>query len=243
MVAAARQVHPLWPSDEEAVLARLYPDESWVGLLQALPGRTQRAIWNRAHKLGLKREQRDYPPEVREKYARLARENKPRLGKVLYPVIERDGVPSKCCRACNEWLPLARFARKPDCSGGVRNRCTTCDGRWAYKYHRDTVIKSVRNYQKRHPEKVRLQKQASERRRHGRKMAGRGVSTQELRDLLEAYGGICAYCRVADADTIDHVMPLARGGHHEIENILPACRACNFEKHTMTLDEWQVKKG
>jgi 5-methylcytosine-specific restriction endonuclease McrA len=52
-----------------------------------------------------------------------------------------------------------------------------------------------------------------------------------LCDLLEG----CAYCgRAGDADslTIDHVVPLSRGGAHEAANIVPACSACNARKAT-----------
>ena len=38
--------------------------------------------------------------------------------------------------------------------------------------------------------------------------------------------------------SIDHVVPLSRGGKHEIENLLPACRSCNSSKGAKLLEEW-----
>ena len=239
-MAAAAQ-HPIWTSEQDEVLMRLYPCASWEQILSALPGRTRRAVWKRAHRLGSTRK-RQFSLEERAALAARTRKLKPRLGKVIYPVVDRNGVSGKFCSHCGEWFPLRRFAKQPDCSGGVRNICTTCEGRAAYRRNPALRIKAVRAYQKRNPEAHRLRQRAADRRRHKKKIAGRGVSVVDLRELIAMHGGFCAYCKIAEADTIDHVMPLSRGGQHEIENILPACKACNFEKHTMTLEEWQAKK-
>lgn len=45
--------------------------------------------------------------------------------------------------------------------------------------------------------------------------------------------GICHYCRrqFKPADlTMDHVIPLARGGESTKENIVPCCKECNTKK-------------
>jgi len=52
--------------------------------------------------------------------------------------------------------------------------------------------------------------------------------------LLQA----CAYCGATGDMSIDHVVPLSRGGKHEIENLLPACRSCNSSKGAKLLEEW-----
>lgn len=44
------------------------------------------------------------------------------------------------------------------------------------------------------------------------------------------YGTKCVYCGTMDADTIDHVIPLSRGGTNELSNLRPACRQCNMAK-------------
>jgi hypothetical protein len=54
---------------------------------------------------------------------------------------------------------------------------------------------------------------------------------------LDEFDGRCAYCD-APADQKDHVVSLARGGSHTIDNIVPACCGCNSSKHTQTLAEW-----
>jgi 5-methylcytosine-specific restriction endonuclease McrA len=48
----------------------------------------------------------------------------------------------------------------------------------------------------------------------------------------------CQYCGTVSRDlTIDHVVPKHRGGRHEWENLVAACRTCNHRKGSKTLVE------
>lgn len=45
--------------------------------------------------------------------------------------------------------------------------------------------------------------------------------------------GICYYCRQkfpVEELTMDHLVPLAKGGKSIKANLVPACKKCNFEK-------------
>jgi 5-methylcytosine-specific restriction endonuclease McrA len=49
--------------------------------------------------------------------------------------------------------------------------------------------------------------------------------------------GVCHYCGRAvgaDALTMDHVVPIARGGCSTKGNVVPACRSCNQAKRALT---------
>ena len=46
----------------------------------------------------------------------------------------------------------------------------------------------------------------------------------------------CQYCG-ATADSIDHVVPRARGGMHSWDNVVAACRPCNIRKRDRLLEE------
>lgn len=228
-----------WTEEENEVLRKVYPCAAWAEISAAIPGRSQRSVYDQAHRLGVCRERHEMPPGFFEKQSQRLRETPIRLGKVLHPVVARDGIPGKFCAVCRDWKPLQKYAKKDDTSGGCANTCMLCQGRKGYAGNPTARKAAVRRYQKAHPEQYRLQKKASALRRHGRKLSGRGVAVKDVRLLIALYGGLCAYCRESSADTLDHVQPLSRGGKHEIENLLPACKACNFEKHTMTLQEWQ----
>jgi 5-methylcytosine-specific restriction endonuclease McrA len=48
-------------------------------------------------------------------------------------------------------------------------------------------------------------------------------------EVFREYGKLCAYCGYEDSVmTVDHIIPRSRGGGNERENLLPACRKCNY---------------
>jgi 5-methylcytosine-specific restriction enzyme A len=54
--------------------------------------------------------------------------------------------------------------------------------------------------------------------------------------------GICFYCSRcvgASALTMDHIVPLGRGGRGVRGNVVPACKLCNTQKKARVPVEWQ----
>nr|WP_239115333.1 HNH endonuclease [Streptomyces sp. SID8499] len=51
----------------------------------------------------------------------------------------------------------------------------------------------------------------------------------------------CVYCD-APGGTVDHVIPLSRGGQHAEGNLVPACKSCNSSKGDKLLIEWLLVK-
>ncbi|KAB2005754.1 hypothetical protein ERO13_D11G268200v2 [Gossypium hirsutum] len=49
------------------------------------------------------------------------------------------------------------------------------------------------------------------------------------------------YCSARDNLTIDHVLPVARGGEWKWENLVAACAECNSKKGRKTLEEANMK--
>lgn len=66
------------------------------------------------------------------------------------------------------------------------------------------------------------------------------VTDKDLKRLLSAS---CAYCGANEDITIDHVVPLARGGDHTIGNFLPACKSCNSRKKDSFITEWRKRES
>jgi 5-methylcytosine-specific restriction endonuclease McrA len=53
--------------------------------------------------------------------------------------------------------------------------------------------------------------------------------------------GVCYYCRRQvgiRALSMDHLVPLGRGGRSVRGNVVPACKACNSRKQSMLPVEW-----
>ena len=88
-----------------------------------------------------------------------------------------------------------------------------------------------------HPEKARLRSHQSRVRRLA--VERFLVSESDWLQLCRRFGERCAYCGDVAKLTIDHVVPITRGGRHSIGNLLPACRSCNASKNNRFLVEWR----
>ena len=54
--------------------------------------------------------------------------------------------------------------------------------------------------------------------------------------------GVCAYCHRSVGHrrlTMDHVVPLGRGGRSTRGNVVPACKDCNTRKRSLVPVEWE----
>lgn len=57
--------------------------------------------------------------------------------------------------------------------------------------------------------------------------------------------GLCHYCKkkfTADELTMDHVLPVVRGGKSTKGNIVPCCKQCNSDKKYLTPVEILLKQ-
>ena len=62
--------------------------------------------------------------------------------------------------------------------------------------------------------------------------------------VLNKTAGHCAYCGCTlnvNNMTRDHVVAKSRGGTSELDNLLPACRACNLLKGDDSLDSFRLR--
>jgi len=54
--------------------------------------------------------------------------------------------------------------------------------------------------------------------------------------------GVCHYCHrqaPTKALTMDHIIPIARGGRSTKSNVVPACKECNNAKKQLLPMEWE----
>lgn len=65
---------------------------------------------------------------------------------------------------------------------------------------------------------------------------------QEIRDrILSRDEYTCAYCG-SDADHVDHIHPISKGGSNEDDNLTAACATCNISKGDRLLSEWRRRQ-
>jgi hypothetical protein len=63
----------------------------------------------------------------------------------------------------------------------------------------------------------------------GKKVLWTGEWKKQRQRVLKRDGYICAYCG-QDATEVDHVIPRARGGGHDLDNLVACCKPCNSRK-------------
>lgn len=136
-----------------------------------------------------------------------------------------------------------------------------------YREHSKESIDAVADWRRRNPEKLRknlrlyyerhrAELQAKQRlryradpdgakayyhRRRARLDAGAGYTKEEWGALLERCGRMCAYCGAVAPLTVDHRVPIKHGGLNTIDNVLPACRDCNYRKGTQSELEFRAR--
>lgn len=96
-------------------------------------------------------------------------------------------------------------------------------------------VAEVREYKRRYREanRDRIRALNTSRKARLRNVEVNDLTAEQWTAIQAAFDGRCAYCGCRpDVLTMDHVVPLARGGHHTASNVVPACQSCNSRKST-----------
>lgn len=102
--------------------------------------------------------------------------------------------------------------------------------KWS-KANRDKKRKSFSKWQKANPEKVR---EHIHRRRARMANAAGSFTAEQCQARLEYHGNRCIYCGCDGKMTIEHLIPMARGGTNWPANLAPSCQSCNSSKGAKT---------
>jgi 5-methylcytosine-specific restriction endonuclease McrA len=108
--------------------------------------------------------------------------------------------------------------------------------RWAAKYnaaHREDNRRRLQDWQRRNPDRARWH--AAKRRA---RMRGEFPSFETIDAVRIAARDRCAYCGSVGSLTIDHIVPVTRGGTNDMANLTFACKSCNSSKYNTLLSEW-----
>ena len=127
-----------------------------------------------------------------------------------------DGAELKLCSRCKRWLCLGNFSRNCGTQDGLNCHCRSCAG------------DNDRDWREENPERVRY----NGCRYRARKYNAQGADTtsvEMVRTKWSLHGNLCYLCN-RPAEATDHVEPLAKGGSHMIDNLMPVCGACNSVK-------------
>ena len=105
----------------------------------------------------------------------------------------------------------------------------------------DKKLAYQRKWRKDNPDKRRFHELSRERRLHNTPDHLLPTNAQ-LAEWKELYGQRCCYCESTENLTLEHIVPISKGGFHTLENILWACQSCNSSKKDETFIIWLWKK-
>jgi 5-methylcytosine-specific restriction endonuclease McrA len=152
----------------------------------------------------------------------------------------------KVCTRCNKHLSDKDFY-KDSRNGGLRSWCKFCHQKVSSAYQKSDPIGSRRRRQKyRDANPFRLDTHRAHRRalKYGTTSS---LTECEWKVVVESHGYICHICgatltlevRKDNTLSLDHELPLNRGGKNAKENVLPACWNCNRSKGDRTRSEFK----
>lgn len=165
----------------------------------------------------------------------------------------------KNCPKCKTEKDLAEFGKDRSRPDGLQRYCKKCccayqskhryDNKEAisaeraayYRKNRRRVLKRMQDWQQENPGAVRALSQ----RRRARLVEAfddGSVTGESVSAVFEAFRCRCVYCGSSGRLQEDHVVSIAAGGPHIIENIVPACQSCNASKNNTPVEVWYEQK-
>jgi 5-methylcytosine-specific restriction endonuclease McrA len=106
-----------------------------------------------------------------------------------------------------------------------------------YAANPDVWKERIRDYERRNPFHVR----AWHRLKKHKHVPGRFTGDDLLAQFTAQSGRCLCGADITNSWTIDHIMPVSRGGTHWPDNIQLLCGSCNNSKHDKTMEEWTPK--
>ncbi len=128
------------------------------------------------------------------------------------------------CRTCRKQRVMESWERHKDKRLSER--------RDYYTRNRERLIAMSLQWAKDNPERAALTSRLKKQRRR----AAGALTADEWRRIQTQYGNRCLACGSDGPLTIDHVVPVSKGGANTAANVQPLCGPCNSAKATKTID-------
>lgn len=161
----------------------------------------------------------------------------------------------KVCRKCNQAKPEKTFALNKNAKSGLSSRCRACEserGKVRYRKIKEKAKAQAAQYRKNNYEiriEIERKSRAKNKEKHrpgrnARQSTRNRILTNSKylildRELRKVYDSHCFMCGSTEDQSLDHIIPLSRGGKHSVGNIMTLCIKCNMSKHAKTITEWK----
>ena len=172
---------------------------------------------------------RRVPQEVRKKNSVVREQSITSMGK-------------KVCQKCKEEKGIEEFSRSEEQKDGSQSKCKACfcayrksnceqlkvKERASYEKNRERDLANNKKYLRDHPE---IRKARHIKRRALLKKSQ--IGKIDIRVIIKRHGMLCHLCGIKLTKktlTIDHLIPISKGGPTVNWNLAPACNSCNIKK-------------
>ena len=139
---------------------------------------------------------------------------------------KRDGLTS-ACKTCKSAQNKVWQNQNPD-------RVNFYKRKWAAN-NPELRKKVASSWQKRNPQSA---VNYQHRRRARKRNNGEFLIT--IQDIQRLMAQPCFACGGRENLTVDHIVPIARGGKHGVGNLMTLCGTCNSSKGSMLWIEWRA---
>lgn len=154
----------------------------------------------------------------------------------------------KTCKQCRQIKSLQNYTKDKTRRDGYKELCKACrtikQKEWALK--NPNFAKSWFRKNPNYLTQWRIENfwysvdQAS---RHRARKYGCKEFVITKKNYRHLFSQRCVICGLDENPTIDHIIPLSRGGQHSIGNLQLLCMSCNSRKHNKTMTEWKKSES
>lgn len=123
-------------------------------------------------------------------------------------------------------------------TGDRRSACKVCQAQYKHQWYeknRDRILAHQRQYRAANLGIVWANHHRERARRYGYTLITDLITPE---DVTRRWGDRCFHCKTGAFEEIDHLIPVRAGGHHQLGNVVPCCRACNIKKRWGTDVLW-----
>lgn len=129
------------------------------------------------------------------------------------------------------------------------------------KENHERILNRERAWKKNNPESIKRQRQAHKDRNYSKiwrennpekyaekihrrriRLENNGVFVILKKEIKRLLSQPCSFCGSYEKTTLDHIVPIAKGGRHSIGNLQTLCQSCNSQKRDSLHFEWVTKK-
>ena len=154
----------------------------------------------------------------------------------------------KVCYKCHRELPVEQFSKCKSSKDGLRYECKECFRQY-YRENKEERLKHNKQYNRQYYQTSQGQIalfNGYAKRRKREETQGNGITKEQWLEMMNFFEWKCAYSGVL-VDTqgnrsIDHIIPISKGGEHEVWNCVPMDRSLNKSKKDTDILEWYTSQ-